>query len=104
MKCGNKKCKGYNEGHEDNCEATVMWGVDDCEDYTPLTTKEAPLSSLSSVGLDSPMIKEEKINDLIYKLDRSGREYDRFDYGLPVNTPMNMGKMREIVREWLKAL
>ena len=44
---------------------------------------------------------DEQIDSLLNKLDRAARDYNEFDYGLPLE---GATKLRQIVREWIDAM
>ena len=41
---------------------------------------------------------DEKLNEIIHALDMIGREYDGYEYGLPIHCDDEMVKMREAIR------
>jgi len=43
---------------------------------------------------------KEKVNELLQKLDMIAREYDHYEYGLPMHTEQ-LALMREAVIEWV---
>ena len=45
-------------------------------------------------------MKTELLDDIIFGLDKSARDYDSYEYGLPMDET-ELAKMRLIVRTWL---
>ena len=59
------------------------------------------------MSLDPPintlenLLSDEKLNEIIYKLDEYAQLYSRYEYGLPVILSETMTGMREIIRNVL---
>ncbi len=48
--------------------------------------------------------KPESIDSLIHALNEAARDYDSYEYGLPIHKGDHLFKMRMIIIEWLKDL
>lgn len=47
-------------------------------------------------------LSDEQVDRLLDELDRMARQYDRYEYGLPVHAADQAAVMRETVRDWLR--
>ena len=57
------------------------------------------MTGLELVGVS--LANKSKVDKLLSTLDNAAREYEHYEYGLPLSNESVMAQMREIVYTWL---